>query len=50
MLLINWGGDAIGAMGKAWAEPFMKANPGLTVKLDGAGQMLVVNGGQYFAA
>jgi len=37
MLLVNWGGDAIGAMGKAWAEPFMKANPGLTVKLDGAG-------------
>lgn len=37
MLLINWGGDAIGAMGKAWAEPFMKANPGMAVKLDGAG-------------
>lgn len=37
MLLVNWGGDAIGAMGKAWAEPFMKATPGWTVRLDGAG-------------
>ncbi len=37
MLLVNWGGDAIAAMGKAWTEPFAKANPAWQVKLDGAG-------------
>nr|WP_294979407.1 ABC transporter substrate-binding protein [uncultured Pseudomonas sp.] len=36
LVVVNWGGDAIKAFGKAWTEGFSKAT-GIPVKIDGSG-------------
>ncbi|QJP09835.1 ABC transporter substrate-binding protein [Pseudomonas multiresinivorans] len=36
LVVVNWGGDAIKAFGKAWTEGFSKAT-GIPVKIDGGG-------------
>ncbi|RJG14024.1 ABC transporter substrate-binding protein [Pseudomonas cavernicola] len=36
LIVVNWGGDAIKAFGKAWTEGFSKAT-GIPVKIDGSG-------------
>ncbi|WP_157961767.1 ABC transporter substrate-binding protein [Acuticoccus kandeliae] len=37
IVLVNWGGDAVTAMTEAFAKPFMAANAGTEVFVDGAG-------------
>lgn len=37
IVVANFGGDAIKATMACYGEPFMKANPGVTVKVDGSG-------------
>lgn len=37
VVVVNWGGDAVTAMGKAWAEPFMKQAGAPKVVVDGSG-------------
>ncbi len=37
LVVVNWGGDAVGAYEDIWAKPFMAANPGLAVSINGAG-------------
>lgn len=37
LVLVNWGGDAVRGMRTSFAEPFMRANPGQRVVIDGTG-------------
>jgi putative spermidine/putrescine transport system substrate-binding protein len=37
LVLCNFGGDAIAAFKKAWVEPFLAKNPGLSMAIDGTG-------------
>jgi len=37
IVVVNWGGDAVGAMTKAWAEPFVKQPGAPKVVVDGSG-------------
>src|SRR5882757_1270822 len=37
LVIVNFGGDAVGAMTKAWAEPYMKLPGALKAVVDGSG-------------
>ncbi|MEJ0068570.1 MAG: extracellular solute-binding protein [Pseudomonadota bacterium] len=37
IVLVNWGGDAVAAMHKAWVEPYAKLRPDAKVVIDGVG-------------